>query len=43
LIELLAKVGDFIEASKDSQKNEILNLEVKSYALRRQLARDIGT
>lgn len=42
LVELLQKIGEFIEATKESQKNEIISLDVKSYALRRQLAREVG-
>ena len=39
---LLEKVDDFVRKTKDSTKNEILQLDVDSYALKRQLARDIS-
>lgn len=42
LVELMEQVDKFYESSKDSGKNEVLTLEVKSHALKRQLARDIA-
>ncbi len=35
-------IDDFVEKTKTSQKNEQLVIDIKSHALRRQLARDIG-
>lgn len=42
LVELMQQVDKFVEDTKDSNKNEQLTLEVKSHALRRQLAREIA-
>lgn len=38
----MEQVDKFYESSKDSGKNEVLTLEVKSHALKRQFARDIA-
>lgn len=38
----MEKVDRFVEETSKSTKNEQLIVNVKSYALRRQLARDVG-